>query len=271
MNRTLSLLLLIVAFAAVGCRDWFPPVDPDPDPDPDPGSQEFRNIKWRLVAFESNGAVDQVPSNVDANILFNDRSEVSGSNGCNGYGGEYMAGANGSLSFGQLLQTEMACAEPQNTVERRFMQGLMTARSYTLNGDDFRIQSEGVVLRFSKVGPAPGGNDSIAATLGEPFNLKVDQSASVKGEPLVISFERVVEDSRCPAVADCIWAGNAKIALKVAAGGTVQIVELNTFEGAKQVTVMDYVIELVDLAPYPYDTNQIPSSEYVALLRVTRQ
>src|SRR5262245_25820104 len=45
--------------------------------------------------------------------------------------------------------------------------------------------------------------------LGQEFELKVNQEALIVGEGLAVSFDSVLEDSRCPEGVDCIWSGNA--------------------------------------------------------------
>ena len=49
---------------------------------------------------------------------------------------------------------------------------------------------------------------------GEEFSLAAGASASIDGRYLV-TFEKVVEDSRCPMNARCVWEGNARVALSV--------------------------------------------------------
>jgi len=47
------------------------------------------------------------------------------------------------------------------------------------------------------------------AVLGAVFALKEGESALVRGEGATLSFDRVVEDSRCPSGMQCFWAGRA--------------------------------------------------------------
>ena len=71
-----------------------------------------------------------------------------------------------------------------------------------------------VTLVFAFLLWAPASCDQKATVpLKQEFDLKLGQSAVAGDERLKINFVSVVEDSRCPEGATCIWAGNAKIAL----------------------------------------------------------
>src|SRR5262245_13119919 len=70
--------------------------------------------------------------------------------------------------------------------------------------------------------------------LGQEFELKINDEALIEGEGLTVSFDSVLEDSRCPEGVDCIWHGNAKIRLKSGKQKqTPATVELNTDAGVK--------------------------------------
>jgi hypothetical protein len=59
-----------------------------------------------------------------------------------------------------------------------------------------------------------GFPDEPQVKAGEEFTLAAGASASIDGRYL-ITFEKVVEDSRCPMNARCVWEGNARVALSV--------------------------------------------------------
>jgi hypothetical protein len=105
--------------------------------------------------------------------------------------------------------------------------------------------------------------------LGERFELKVGETASIGAEKLKISFQSVLEDSRCPMNAYCLWAGNATVSLKLKKR-LVEQVALNTFVEPKHVEFLQYVIELIQLDPYPPDATPIDQEDYTATLVVTR-
>lgn len=91
-----------------------------------------------------------------------------------------------------------------------------------------------------------------AAKDEKQVQLREGQQKTVPGSRVKVRFLSVVEDSRCPADVQCIWAGNAKIRVKVSVqGGETRILELNTNTKAAGNNVDAYAINLVSLTPYP--------------------
>jgi len=100
-----------------------------------------------------------------------------------------------------------------------------------------------------------------SVTLGQAFPLDVGESVAVAGEGLRVTYVRLVADSRCPLDVECIWAGNATIAVSIAhEGGPEATLSLETMEGAISATWSNYTVALVELDRGPSPT---------AVLRVT--
>ena len=99
--------------------------------------------------------------------------------------------------------------------------------------------------------------------------LKPGQQMTVSG--LRIKFLSVVEDSRCPENARCVWAGNAKIKLQVTSKrlGT-RIFEMNTFSGPKGNQFDGYAINLENLTPGRRTSAPIRPNRYRAAVSVSR-
>ena len=53
------------------------------------------------------------------------------------------------------------------------------------------------------------------AVLGQAFEINLQQSVLIPAQQLKVTFERVVEDSRCPQDVDCFWAGQATVAVRL--------------------------------------------------------
>jgi len=113
--------------------------------------------------------------------------------------------------------------------------------------------------------------------VGEEFTLALGESVGIDQKNVIVAFEKVVEDSRCPMNARCIWEGNARIALKATeftpghAANTLDVAEktheLNTstrFSTREKIT--DFVIELRRLEPDRLAGT--PTKGYVATLFV---
>ena len=110
------------------------------------------------------------------------------------------------------------------------------------------------------------------ATLGQEFKLKAGREVRLKGAPLKIRFASVAEDSRCPQGVDCVWSGNARVALVVEReGGPAVNVELNTHVEPKTAAAEGYELALVGLSPYPRAEEKIKPQDYAATLVVRRK
>jgi hypothetical protein len=101
---------------------------------------------------------------------------------------------------------------------------------------------------------------------GEEFTLALGESAGIETKSVAVRFDAVLEDSRCPMNARCIWEGNARIALAVT-GSLRARYELNTssrFNTREKIT--DFVIELRRLEPDR--VAGAPTKGYIATLFV---
>jgi hypothetical protein len=95
------------------------------------------------------------------------------------------------------------------------------------------------------------------------------QRTTARGE-LTIKFVTVMEDSRCPVGVNCVWAGNAKIRLKVTdRRGRTKMMELNTNAEPKIDQVGRYSISVVNLTPKPVQ-NRRHTPRYNAMLSIQR-
>ena len=80
-----------------------------------------------------------------------------------------------------------------------------------------------------------------------------------------------VEDSRCPQGVDCIWAGNAKVTIKVTnRKGESKTFDLNTNLETKAVKFDGYEIKLGSVTPYPKANVPNNANGYTASFTVTK-
>ena len=110
------------------------------------------------------------------------------------------------------------------------------------------------------------------APLGPEFTLRSAESVRIAGTALVLTFDRVTEDSRCPTDVNCIWAGNAVVRLATrVAGVTHGPIELHTTTADKRETPVDgYRVQLVRLMPTRTQGTTITQDQYIATLTVVR-
>ena len=104
------------------------------------------------------------------------------------------------------------------------------------------------------------------------FLVRFGEQITRSSENLNITFLSVLEDSRCPIGAQCVWAGNAKIRVRVE-NPEIQAsqVELNTDLEPKSTDVGNYRLTLESLSPHPSLKHQIQSSEYVAIFSLKQK
>jgi hypothetical protein len=118
--------------------------------------------------------------------------------------------------------------------------------------------------------------DDVEFHLNEAFSLAGGQDAVITGENLRIRFDEVTEDSRCPARVECVWSGQARIAVVVqAAEDAPKTVAFNTNPAPDQnvqtARVGEYLIKLLSLEPYPQTPEDaIPLERYRATLEVAK-
>jgi len=107
--------------------------------------------------------------------------------------------------------------------------------------------------------------------VGNEFRLDFGEAVSVPVAELWLHFVDVVEDSRCPARVQCVWAGDAAIAIEIAsnlADGDSVTDTLHTTLDPKSVAVGGYLLQLVQVDPYPIVPGDIPLERYRITLRL---
>jgi hypothetical protein len=108
--------------------------------------------------------------------------------------------------------------------------------------------------------------------LGEEFQLKINQTALIEPANVIVRFDGVLEDSRCPSDVICVWQGQVTIGvtIKKTDETTIQSFNLTVREGQRELAVQSFdglSIRLASVEPYP--TSQgIEASDYVATLVV---
>lgn len=110
------------------------------------------------------------------------------------------------------------------------------------------------------------------------MQIKFHQSAEGKiaGDNLKLSFDSLIEDSRCPANAMCIWQGAAVAGFSFTKDHVTSSFRLSTISMQpnyiKDTVVMGYKIEFINLSPYPGTVpSPIPDNDRKAEVKITKQ
>ncbi|HJS26410.1 MAG TPA: META domain-containing protein [Actinomycetota bacterium] len=113
------------------------------------GSEALEGVSWILTQFVAeDGSTQIVDVGVSAEF---DGSTISGVSGCNRYNASYEASGD-EISFGPIAGTQMACPEPQMSVETRYVQLLESVATFEVEGRAMSMtDGEGTpVLQFSQ-------------------------------------------------------------------------------------------------------------------------
>ena len=105
----------------------------------------------------------------------------------------------------------------------------------------------------------------------DSFELKIGKQKTGSHSKVKVKFISVIEDSRCPTGAQCVWAGNAKIKISVTSKrlGT-KVFELNTGMGVQGDQFDGFAINLESLTPSPTAIGRIDPKKYKAKFTITR-
>lgn len=117
---------------------------------------------------------------------------------------------------------------------------------------------------------APGSDrqDTLIAAAQE-MTLRVGEEKAVPNSVVRLAFGLVVEDSRCPIDAVCVWQGNAMVELGIRAGmGPTQQIRLNTTLEPRSTVWNGIRITLVELQPAPRAAEPTKPDAYQVKVRL---
>lgn len=115
---------------------------------------------------------------------------------------------------------------------------------------------------------AAGGVPAFANRIDE-VEVQINRQVRSTGG-LKIAFIELVEDSRCPADVQCVWAGNAKIKVRVTRNGRSKILELDTMTKGMAPNYGNYRLRLKALSPELRSNVRIDRNAYRATIEVTK-
>lgn len=106
--------------------------------------------------------------------------------------------------------------------------------------------------------------------LGQPFVLKPGESATIQNESLNLTFREVINDSRCPEGAVCIWQGQVQCLLNITIEGKKEQLTLTQsgLSGTAFQTYHQYYLEF-NVTPYPNLEEDIKASDFRLELKVS--
>jgi hypothetical protein len=109
------------------------------------------------------------------------------------------------------------------------------------------------------------------ALLPVPLEVSLDHGDDIllEGSVLRLGFSEVLEDSRCAVDVTCVWKGNGKVVIGIAAGtGPTHSLILNTGLEPRSVVWSGIRVTLLSLTPSPEEGIFIAGEDYAVRLRL---
>jgi heat shock protein HslJ len=141
-------LFAMFAFILASCAS---PVAPTTAPNSG-APVALENTQWRLVSFGAREEQTPVLPETDVTLQFGTGGVVSGTGGCNSFGGKYTL-ENNMLALTEVNSTLRACLdETANQQEQRYLQALQSTGRVEQNGDRLTIEYDdgNSILTFNR-------------------------------------------------------------------------------------------------------------------------
>lgn len=107
-----------------------------------------------------------------------------------------------------------------------------------------------------------GSHDDTAQTT---FRLKINGCTPVFEDQWRICLDSVFNDSRCPLDLQCVWEGDAIARFQLTKDQKITRFDLHVNPKFKKDTSLyGITVQLLDLSPYPLDSQEIDPSDYIA-------
>ena len=116
------------------------------------------------------------------------------------------------------------------------------------------------------------GNAAVVkAGIGETFTIGIGQTAQITDEDMVITFNEIIGDSRCPKGVTCIWAGVVSARVTIDYKGDSYPLALNQPGLTSPVTEVFFNYTLTyDISPYPTAGEALSDKDYRLTVTLTK-
>ena len=108
--------------------------------------------------------------------------------------------------------------------------------------------------------------------LNKSIELKYGELIKNADYQISIVLDSVLNESRCPAGAECFWAGNAAVRFVYSSANSKVSFILNTSSSFRTDSLIEgYRIKLITLTPYPKLGVEIKQSDYKAEVEIKKE
>ncbi|NDJ53661.1 MAG: META domain-containing protein [Chloroflexi bacterium] len=134
-----SVIGVLVLLVGVACTS-------SGEPDPNNQYPDLSNTSWQLHSLDGSSPIDGSMTT----LLFENET-LSGTSGCNSYGGRFNQPGDDDLVIEELAYTEMACLDPDGIMEQeqRFLEILSAATGYVVSEGQLSIYADSGFLLFN--------------------------------------------------------------------------------------------------------------------------
>jgi len=133
-----------------------------------------------------------------------------------------------------------------------------------------RLSLLALLCALCLAGCGDGNSPTEPSTFPISITLAPGQQQNAGG--LVVRFNEVLEDSRCPVDVMCVWAGEATLSVSTSTGGISGNYQMTINDAArKRLVTGDYQVELVTLAPQRRAGITTDPTTYRATFTITKE
>lgn len=104
---------------------------------------------WKLISYGTTETQSPALADVEAGLTFNEDGTVSGTSGCNEFGGTYSVDGN-EIAFQEIVSTLMLCDTPIMEQEEAMSQMLSDSTAYSIEGNTLSIVKNGMMLVLTR-------------------------------------------------------------------------------------------------------------------------
>ena len=104
---------------------------------------------WKLTSYGAGDVTSSALADVEANLTFNEDGTVTGTSGCNEFGGNYTVEGD-QITFKEFVSTLMLCDTPLMGQEEAMYQVLTETATYQIDGNTLTITNNDRVLVLTR-------------------------------------------------------------------------------------------------------------------------
>jgi heat shock protein HslJ len=153
------------------------------------GQQALAGSEWRLVSLGRVGAGTAIVSGNGVTLKFGNDGRVSGSGGCNSFGGGYRIQGD-RVTFSQMISTRRACVDTNaNRQESQYLQALDSANRFRVTSRQLSIYYDNgrSVLEFAN-SAAESGDEGTLNDTDDPVSALMAYYRAIDAKDYRLAF-----------------------------------------------------------------------------------